>query len=58
LFAAEEMLGLRLLSLHNVHYLVGLMREARVQLAAGQYEAWATGYLARYRANARAFKKA
>lgn len=57
LFAAEEMLGLRLLSLHNVHYLVGLMREARAQLQAGVYEAWATAYLARYRANARALKK-
>jgi queuine tRNA-ribosyltransferase len=57
LFAAEEMLGLRLLSLHNVHYLVGLMREARVQLQAGAYETWATAYLARYRANGRAFKK-
>lgn len=58
LFAAEEMLGLRLLSLHNVHYLVGLMREARRQLQAGAYEAWATAYLARYRANARAAKRA
>jgi queuine tRNA-ribosyltransferase len=57
LFAAEEMLGLRLLSLHNVHYLVGLMREARVQLQAGTFESWASNYLARYRANGRAFKK-
>ena len=57
LFAAEEMLGLRLLSLHNVHYLVGLMREARVQLQAGTFESWASHYLARYRANGRAFKK-
>lgn len=50
LFAAEEMLGLRLLSLHNVHYLVGLMRQARVELAAGRFEPWASAYLARYRA--------
>jgi queuine tRNA-ribosyltransferase len=52
LFAAEEMLGLRLLSLHNVHYLVGLMRQARVELAQGRYDAWATAYLERYRARA------
>jgi queuine tRNA-ribosyltransferase len=52
LFAAEEMLGLRLLSLHNVHYLVGLMRQARVELAHGRYEGWATAYLERYRARA------
>jgi queuine tRNA-ribosyltransferase len=58
LFAAEEMLGLRLLSLHNVHHLVGLMKIARTQLAAGTFSSWATDYLERYRANARAFKKA
>ncbi|MBX3175462.1 MAG: queuine tRNA-ribosyltransferase [Gemmatimonadaceae bacterium] len=50
LFNAEEMLGLRLLSLHNVHYLVGLMRRARLELAAGRFPAWAAEYLARYRA--------
>jgi queuine tRNA-ribosyltransferase len=54
LFVAEEMLGLRLLSLHNVHYLVGLMREARTQLAAGTFSAWSEAWLARYRANGRA----
>lgn len=54
LFNAEEMLGLRLLSLHNVHYLVGLMRTARAELARGTYAAWAAAYLERYRANGRA----
>lgn len=53
LFNAEEMLGLRLLSLHNVHYLVGLMRTARVQLASGTFEAWARAYLERYRGSGR-----
>lgn len=57
LFHAEEMLGLRLLSLHNVHHLVGLMRIARGQLAAGTFGSWATSYLERYRAGARAAKK-
>jgi queuine tRNA-ribosyltransferase len=50
LFNSEEMLGLRLLSLHNVHYLVGLMRHARRELAAGGFKQWATQSLARYRA--------
>ncbi len=57
LFNSEEMLGLRLLSLHNVHYLVGLMRQARVELERGTFSAWADAYLARYRAGARAAKK-
>jgi len=35
LFAADEMLGPRLLSLHNVHFLVSLVRAARATLLAG-----------------------
>lgn len=54
LFNAEEMLGLRLVSLHNVHFLVNLMVEARRQLRAGTFEGWSAGRLARYRAGARA----
>ena len=50
LFAAEEMLGLRLLSLHNVHFLVNLMAEAREQLRAGRFPAWSEAFLVRYRA--------
>ncbi len=50
LFVAEEMLGLRLLSLHNVHFLVTLMAEARTQLRAGTFGGWSEAFLARYRA--------
>ncbi|MCU0648432.1 MAG: tRNA-guanine transglycosylase [Gemmatimonadaceae bacterium] len=50
LFAAEEMLGLRLISLHNVHYLVQLLATARTQLAAGSFAGWSADYLTRYRA--------
>jgi queuine tRNA-ribosyltransferase len=35
LFAADEMLGPRLLSLHNVHFLVSLVRTARAAILAG-----------------------
>ncbi|MEO7454869.1 MAG: tRNA guanosine(34) transglycosylase Tgt [Gemmatimonadaceae bacterium] len=48
LFVADEMLGLRLLSLHNVHFLVLLMREARNALLAGTFDAWSTQWLQRY----------
>ena len=37
---ADEILGLRLLSLHNVHFLVSLMREARAALLRGTFDAW------------------
>jgi len=36
LFAADEMLGPRLLSLHNVHFLTSLARAARTAILAGQ----------------------
>jgi queuine tRNA-ribosyltransferase len=48
LFVTEELLGLRLLSLHNVHFLVALMREARLALAAGTFGGWSRAWLARY----------
>src|SRR5687767_2695331 len=40
LFVADEMLGMRLLSLHNVHFLVALMRHARRAILAGTFPAW------------------
>jgi queuine tRNA-ribosyltransferase len=48
LFLADEILGLRLLSLHNVHFLVSLMAQARRALAAGGFGAWSREWLARY----------
>jgi queuine tRNA-ribosyltransferase len=54
LFVADEMLGLRLLSLHNVHFLVALMRDARAAIADGTFDAWSTAWLERYLAGERA----
>jgi queuine tRNA-ribosyltransferase len=48
LFLADEILGLRLLSLHNVHFLVSLMAESRRALATGSFDAWSREWLARY----------
>jgi queuine tRNA-ribosyltransferase len=48
LFVADEILGLRLLSLHNVHFLVALMRRARSAIADGSFDAWSRDWLARY----------
>lgn len=47
LYVSDEILGLRLLSLHNVHFLVSLMRGARAAIQAGVFEAWASEWLAR-----------
>ena len=48
LFLADEILGLRLLSLHNVHFLVSLMRQAREALLGGTFEAWSDSWLQRH----------
>ena len=48
LFLADEILGLRLLSLHNVHFLVSLMRQARVALLGGTFDGWSEAWLRRY----------
>lgn len=48
LFVSDEMLGLRLLSLHNVHFLVALMRAARAAIAKREFDAWSRRWLDRY----------
>lgn len=48
LFMSDEALGLRLLSLHNVHFLVALMRQARQAIAERRMEAWSRSWLERY----------
>ena len=48
LFVADEILGHRLLSLHNVHFLVRLMAVARDRVRAGTFGGWSRDWLARY----------
>ena len=48
LFTADEMLGPRLLSLHNVHFLVRLMRTARETIRDGTFETWSRDWLQRH----------
>jgi queuine tRNA-ribosyltransferase len=47
LHVANELLGLRLLSLHNVHFLVDLMRQARQAILDGSFDTWSIEALAR-----------
>lgn len=49
LFVCDELLGLRLLSLHNVHFLLDLTSRARRAILRGDFDAWADGWLRRYR---------
>jgi len=41
LAGAGEMLGAQLATLHNLHFYLDLMRQARAHIAAGDYAAWA-----------------
>ncbi len=50
LFAADELLGLRLLSLHNVRFLVALATEAGTHIAAGCFDSWSRDWITRYNA--------
>jgi queuine tRNA-ribosyltransferase len=49
LFVSDEILGLRLLSLHNVHFLLSLARAARQSIRNGDLDPWSRDWLARYR---------
>ncbi|HEX5577891.1 MAG TPA: tRNA guanosine(34) transglycosylase Tgt, partial [Gemmatimonadaceae bacterium] len=48
LFTSGEILGLRLLSLHNVHFLLALARSAREAILAGTLDQWSSDWLVRY----------
>jgi queuine tRNA-ribosyltransferase len=52
LVQADEMLGPRLLSLHNVHFLIAMMRRARAAIADGTFGAWSREWLTRYHSSA------
>jgi queuine tRNA-ribosyltransferase len=48
LVMANELLAHTLLSLHNIHFFLDLMRQARAHLAAGDYASWHRDWCARY----------
>jgi queuine tRNA-ribosyltransferase len=54
LFVADELLGLRLLSLHNVRFLIRLGEDARRRVLDGTFDGWHRDWLARYTARSTA----
>jgi len=48
LFVAEEMLGLRLVSLHNVRFLIRVAEQARAAILEGKFARWSEAWLRRY----------
>jgi len=49
----NELLGHRLLTLHNVHFTLELCRRARREIRAGDYEAWSRAWISRYQGRTR-----
>jgi queuine tRNA-ribosyltransferase len=48
LFRSEELLGLRLASIHNLRFIANLMREIRESILAGSFEDFRADFLAGY----------
>ena len=48
LMRENELLGHRLITLHNVHFTLDLCRQARVKIVAGNYQKWAQAWIFRY----------
>jgi queuine tRNA-ribosyltransferase len=49
LVKAEEILGLRLITLHNLHFYIELMRQAREAIGRGEFDALRATFVSRYR---------
>jgi queuine tRNA-ribosyltransferase len=50
LFVAGEMLGLRLVSLHNVRFLIRIGERARTAILTGEFDRWSREWLRQYHA--------
>ncbi|HWY39174.1 MAG TPA: tRNA guanosine(34) transglycosylase Tgt [Chthoniobacterales bacterium] len=48
LIKAEEILGLRLITIHNLHFYLELMRQAREQIDTGTFDQFRGGFVSNY----------
>jgi queuine tRNA-ribosyltransferase len=51
LIKAEEILGLRLITLHNLHFYLELMRQARLRIENGSFSNWCADFARGYTPN-------
>jgi queuine tRNA-ribosyltransferase len=49
LIKAEEILGLRLITLHNLHFYLNLMRRARAEIESGTFDQFRKAFVAGYK---------
>jgi queuine tRNA-ribosyltransferase len=50
LLHVNEILGLRLLTIHSLHFYLSLMRDMRGAILAGRFDAWQRAFLGDYHA--------
>ena len=48
LLMSNELLASTLLSIHNLHFFIDLMREAREQIASNDYDTWSSSWINNY----------
>ena len=53
LIVAKEMLAATLVSIHNIQFLVTMMKQSRQSILAGQFSDFAVDFLARYQSSNR-----
>lgn len=49
LMMSNELLGHTLVSLHNIHFFLNLMAQARAHIAAGDFASWKSAWITNYR---------
>src|SRR5438093_2914388 len=49
LIKAEEILGLRLITLHNLHFYLNLMKQARTEIQKGTFDQFRKAFVAEYK---------
>ena len=49
LIKAEEILGLRLITLHNLHFYLNLMNRARIEIESGAFDQFRKAFVAEYK---------
>jgi queuine tRNA-ribosyltransferase len=49
LIKAEEILGLRLITLHNLHFYLNLMNQARTEIESGTFDQFCKTFVAEYK---------
>ena len=57
LLKADEILGLRMLSVHNSHFYHEVMRQIRIHLAAGTFDEYRKAFISDYKPSSKVLEE-